>query len=64
LISSIRARSVSIEGGSGADFLATREDIEQEWLPDQLRHFNAAKPNPRALTSLTLGAGVTLPKEA
>jgi hypothetical protein len=43
LISSIRARSVSIDGGSGADFLATRDDIEQEWLPDKPPLFNGQR---------------------
>src|ERR1700722_18501495 len=33
LISSIRARRVSMDGGSGRDFLAARDDIEPEWLP-------------------------------
>jgi hypothetical protein len=29
----MRARRVSIDGGSGRDFLAARDDIAQEWLP-------------------------------
>jgi hypothetical protein len=35
LISSIRARRVSIDGGSAMDFLAARDDIEEEWVSDQ-----------------------------
>jgi hypothetical protein len=33
-----------MDGGSaaGADFLATRDDIEQEWVSDQRGLFNAS----------------------